>query len=81
MHDMGNMIGTMGWFGGWFGWLFSVLIIVLIVWLVMSLVRTSQPESTDTTGTDALERAKERYAQGEIDRETFLQIKKDLAQH
>lgn len=85
MGRMGSMMAAMSWFG----WLLSILVIVLIVWLVMSILHQRNEgmhiEDTHTTvtgsSTDALEQAKQRYAQGEIDRETFLQIKKDLAQH
>ena len=82
MRGMGNMMGAMGWFG----WLFSALVVVLIVWLVMNIMR-QRTEDTNLGATnsspnssDALERAKQRYAQGEIDRETFLQVKEDIAQ-
>lgn len=77
-QGMGNMMGAMGWFG----WLFSALVVVLIVWLVMSIMR-QRNQNTDVGITDssnnALENAKQRYARGEIDRETFLQIQQDIS--
>ena len=82
MRGMGNMMGAMSWFG----WLFSALVVVLIVWLVMNIMRQRTEDTnlgatnSSTNSNDALERAKQRYAQGEIDRKTFLQIKEDIAQ-
>ena len=54
--------------------IFWVGIIVLIVWGVNKLIRTGK--SAGSNG--ALEIAKERYARGEISREEFEQIKKDI---
>ncbi len=67
-----------GWwwvFGGVFMLLFWVGLIVLIVWGVMKIVRGggSAPKS------EPLDIAKERYAKGEISKEEFEQIKKDLS--
>ncbi len=82
MHDM------MGW-GGWmipWGW---VLIVVLVVILIYALAgrggqrrpdfpRGSYKEQTDDFET-ALDIVKKRYARGEISREEFEQMKKDLS--
>jgi putative membrane protein len=67
-------------FGGWgiFAWilmlLFWVGVIVLIVWGIKALTKGG---GTTTKGTP-LDIARERYAKGEISREEFEQIKKDL---
>jgi putative membrane protein len=66
-----------GSFGfGWF-WmvLFWGLVIGLIVWLVVRLSKRDGSESKS----NALDIAKERYAKGEISKEEFEQIKKDLS--
>ena len=67
-----------GWwmiFGGLFMLVFWGGLIALIVWGIIKLSRrgTSTPEH------DALEVAKGRYASGEISREEFVQMKKDLS--
>ena len=50
-------------------------LIALIVWVVRKLTERSSPASKH----DPLDVAKERYAKGEISREEFEQIKKDLS--
>lgn len=68
-------------FGFGFGWLMMAGIIIfwagiifLIVWGIRKLT-----ERNYTTRGNALEIARERYAKGEISREEFDQIKKDLS--
>lgn len=69
----------MGWFmlfGGILFVLFWGAIIFLIVWAVR---RSSQGHGAGTPGNrSALDIAKERYARGEITKEQYEQIKKDL---
>jgi len=69
-----------GWFGGimGFGILFWVVIIVLVVWVVKTLAN-SRDGSTVNRLNDAEEILKQRYARGEINREQFEQMKKDLS--
>jgi putative membrane protein len=50
-------------------------IIALIVWAVVRLTKRDTPVVTQTP----LDIAKERYAKGEINKEQFEQIKKDLS--
>jgi putative membrane protein len=65
----------MMFFGGWMiiGWM---VIIGLIVWGVIAFSRRGV--STYNGRQDPLDIAKERYARGEITKEQFEQIKKDL---
>jgi len=67
---------------GWwmpFGWLwFTVFwgaIIALGIWIVRKLTNTDGPEESNF----ALEIAKKRYSNGEISREEFEQIKRDIS--
>ncbi len=63
-------------FGGYM-WLFWFLILVGIVLLVFWLSRQNRPTESKKSE-DALEILKKRYARGEIDREDFMERKKDL---
>jgi putative membrane protein len=76
-----NWFGGMGWwmmFGGLLMLVFWGGIIALIVWGVKKLAeRSSGPETGQKH--DPLDIAKERYARGDISREEFEQIKKDLS--
>lgn len=71
----------MGWwmvFGGIVSLIFWVGIITLVVWSISALVRRGGPGPSGTGRTDPLDIARERYARGEIDRDQFEQIRKDL---
>ena len=68
-------IGWWGHIGGILSLLFLAGLIVLIVWGIRKL---SEGGGT-TTKSDSIEIAKERYAKGEISKEEFEQIKKDLS--
>lgn len=68
-----------GWWWGWgFGGIFMILfwvgLVALIVWVVMKLSKGGETSSKK----DPLDIAKERYAKGDISKEEFEQIKKDL---
>jgi len=56
--------------------LFWGAIIALIVWAVSRLTRNHKTRASGRQ--EALDIAKERYAKGEITKEQFEQIKKDL---
>ena len=79
-----NMMG--GYFGGGMGWIGMILgfiffiaiivgIILFIVWLVK---RTTHSVSEPKIESRALESLKERYAKGEITKEQYTEIRKDL---
>lgn len=68
------------WFGFGLGLILFMLFWVLVIGLILALVRGGRrwyryyPPATH----DPLDIAKERYAKGEITKEEFEQIKKDL---
>jgi len=67
----------MGWwmvFGGIWTVLFWGALTGLVIWGISKLSRRSNPDDRR----HPLEIAKERYARGEISKEEFEQIKKDL---
>jgi putative membrane protein len=75
-----------GWGMGGGYWLFGVVFwalgIAVVVLLILALVRRSSGYRSGWHGgePDALEIAKRRYARGEITKEQFEQMKKDLGQ-
>lgn len=70
-HDFG--------FGGmWFAWLIFAIVIGLIVYLIAKVAAQNRGDNDHRSGETPLDILKQRYARGEISREEFLQIKKDL---
>lgn len=77
----GNMwnVGNVGW--GWMlgGWVFMVLFWGAVIWLIWwAIARSTQGQSAHA-GQMPLDIAKARYARGEITKEQYEQIKKDIA--
>ena len=71
------------WGGGWFGGIFMIIVwiavIVGIVYLVMRLLKSNNIRLSDNFKSEsALDVLKKRYAGGEIDKEEFEQMKRDL---
>lgn len=71
-----------GLFGGQFMWLGMLVhlllligVIFLIVWIVSKLMH---PKQVNIESSNAIEIVKERYAKGEITKEEFENLRKDL---
>lgn len=87
---MENFYGSAGWHSFGFGGIFMLIFWGLIIWAVWVLVRRfsgqgccghgSNEEKSKSQGKNlnALEILKERYAKGEISKEEFDKIRKDL---
>jgi len=75
MIDMFGVFG-LGWMlmGGVFMILFWVAVILLIIWLYRQITGAQGVVQADS----ALEILKQRYAKGEIGKEEFERMKKDL---
>lgn len=71
------MFHDMGWGSMWFGWIFWLIIIAVIVWAVIKISgnsrRSGQPHSESP-----MDILKKRYARGDITKEEFEQMKKDI---
>ncbi len=73
-------------FGFGFGWIFMLVFWGLIIWAIFALVRGATGRGCwgnhwnghGPRRNDALEILKERYAKGEISKEEFDKMKKDL---
>jgi len=76
MIDMFGVFGGLGWMlmGGVFMILFWVAVILLIIWLYRQITGAQGVVQADS----ALEILKQRYAKGEIGKEEFERMKKDL---
>ena len=71
--------GGMGWIGMIFMTLFWILVIVALVFLIKRLIQSTKSErGVVRGGSSALDILKERYAKGEIDKEEFETVKRDL---
>ena len=75
--------GGYGFMGG-FGFFFMILFWGLIVWAIIAGVRMLSGGHGHSChggshGDDAMKTLRERYAKGEITKEQFDQMKKDLA--
>jgi putative membrane protein len=78
----GGMMGPGGygfWGMGWLNILIWVLILIGIIFLLRRLWPTTKPDDPAAVcGSRALDILKERYARGEIDRDQFESMKRDL---
>ena len=75
------MMDGMGWGGMWFGGLFWLIIIGGIILAVVTMMNSNRRR--DQSGSlprqdSALDILKKRYASGEITKEEFERMKKDL---
>lgn len=68
------------WDGGmWFGWIFWLIIIGIIVWLLINRSGQFRNQNQINPNPESpLDILKKRYAKGEITKEQFEQMKKDL---
>ncbi len=68
------------WGGGmWFGWIFWLVIIGVIVWLLISQSGRYRNQNQINPHLESpLDILKKRYAKGEISKDQFEQMKKDL---
>jgi len=76
---MGNMMEGWSWMMS-FGWIFMILFWALIILGVAALAR-SLPSTGNSAGHGdprSLDVLKERYARGEIAREQYAQMRRDL---
>lgn len=67
------MMGGMG-----LGWIVGLILIAVVVWAALRIAGTSQGQQSPDRK-DAVEILKERYARGEIQKEEFERMKRELA--
>ncbi|TKB23753.1 SHOCT domain-containing protein [Desulfopila sp. IMCC35006] len=67
----------MGYGGGMYMWLFWIFIVGVIAYFVLDRIKHNQ-NAQDSSGESPTEILKKRYARGEITKEEFDRIKKEL---
>ena len=77
MHRMGGYYGGGGIIGMFLGFIFFIAIIVAVIILIVWLVK-KKSYSEGESKSRVLDILKERYAKGEITKEQFEAMKKDL---
>ncbi len=76
MGGWGHMMGY-GGYGGMFMWLILIIIAGVIIYFVINRnKRTGNPD--ESTGASPVEILKRRYASGEISKEEFDRLKKEI---
>jgi putative membrane protein len=72
----------MGGFGMGFGWIFGILLIGLVVWAVIRVAGNNANRTEDhrqiSSENSPMDILKKRYARGEISKEEFEEMKKNL---
>ncbi|HXH27300.1 MAG TPA: SHOCT domain-containing protein [Candidatus Acidoferrum sp.] len=67
------------WFWDFGMSLFWLVFVILVVTMIVRAMRHHHAAETDASHTDPLDIAKGRYARGDITKDEFDQIKKDLS--
>ncbi len=83
MHNGGYMFGNYGGAGGVihvFLWLLILAAIVAVTLFIARSFGRGGPSKGEGSGSSAIDQLDERYARGEIDREEYLQRKKDIVE-
>ncbi len=71
-----RMIDPNDWIGGFVMMLLGLVFIVAVVGVTLRLLKNN--ETSTTSKINPLDIAKERYAKGELTRDEFAQLKKDI---
>lgn len=75
----GTGYGMMGGgYWGFFGWLFMVLFWAAVILVIVYLFRQIRGPAVPAAGETALDVLKRRYASGEITKEQFDEMKKEI---
>lgn len=85
---MRSNYGHMGWMGAGLGWIFMVIFWAVLIGAIFALVRgafwrernccNNEPKKFETGRNEAMDVLKKRYAKGEISKEDWEKMKKDL---
>ena len=68
-----------GFMGGmWYSWIFWLVILIVIGWVIVNQMNKNKRDTQSPQQESAIDILKKRYAHGEIDKEEFERMKKDL---
>ncbi len=67
------------WGGMWFGSVFWIVVLALLIWLVVKNINREDHYRGQNNPETALDILKKRYAKGEISKEQFEQMKRDIS--
>jgi len=78
MRGCGHMMNF--WWGGAFMWILFLIVIVLVIYFTLQSTKPRSYDSSfrETPRETSIDILKRRYARGEITKEEFEQMKKDL---
>jgi len=62
----------------WYGWIFWLAILIIIGWVIVNQMNKNKQNAQSPQPESAMDVLKRRYAKGEIDKEEFERMKKDL---
>jgi putative membrane protein len=77
MMNFGFGYPMMGWSFGWFGWIFMILWWAVVILAIVFLIRWIAKLGNKKEG-KALEILKERLARGEISKQEYEELKKEI---
>lgn len=77
---MMNGMGSFGFGGMGFGWVFWIILLGVIIWAVIKITNNNRSPYNihHFAGGEALDILKKRYANGEITKEQFADMRRDL---
>jgi putative membrane protein len=76
MGGWGHMMGY-GWYGGGLMWLILIIVAVVVIYFVLNRNKNYGP-SEDSDRESPMDILKKRYAKGDITKEEFDRLKKDI---
>jgi putative membrane protein len=70
--------GHWGWGFMWFGWIFWLAVVIIVVWLIFRVRGDARYYHGHGPFETPLDILKKRYAKGEISKEDYDRMRKDL---
>lgn len=78
MYEYGPMMNGNDWGWGIFMMFFWLIVLALVVVVILRVLKEHNHHAGDIRKSDHIDIIKDRYAKGEITKEQYEQLKKDL---